>query len=291
MPGVSDLGSVVSSVAATEIGPGPLVFASFIVDEAPMSRAVPSLTRTERAMCEALSPSQFTPIEVDDTKPVSERIADAFGQLWDQIEVADALALVMLDLKYQQTMASVLVDDVKRESYLTSMGTAYSDYVKDYFEGYVELFKLAGKAIARNWECQLALFEVSTEALLAAVAGTVDFAALLLEVQQKCPELMTVATAMAELHAWFVVLRDNPGEVLLAVAEMLGEIIVAVLEVIRDKDIIGMLNSVAEDVEAIGQVHGMLVGFIVADIVIDELLTLGMGKVAKGVRWVVRATN
>lgn len=291
---MSDLGTVVSSVAAGETGPGRVLFPSFVIaieeGGAERGQSAGPLIEAERALWEPLSPDQFPPIVLDEDLPVSERIVHALGQLWDQIEIADAVALVLLGTEYQQTMASLLVDKSRRAAYLESLGMAYSEYVIDSLYGYVELLKMAGKAIARAFKCQVMAFDFSTDVLLGATAGTIDFDGLLAELQGECPEVVTLVSAMSELHAWFVTLRDHPVDVALAVAELLGEVAVAVLEVIRDKEIITTLKAFASDHEAIGHIHGLLLGFVVADIVIDELLTLGAGKVVKGVRWIVRET-
>jgi hypothetical protein len=290
---MSDLGSLVSSVAAVEAGPGRLVCPSFLVPAADGSAEAggseSDLVETERAVWEPLSPDQFEPVQVDEELPVTERIVNALGQIWDQIELADAVSLVLLGAQYQATMGEVVINGVKRAEYLEALGMAYSEYVRDSLWGYVELFKIAGKAIARGYACQMAVFDFGTDLLLGAVTGTIDFDAILVELQAQCPELIEIVSALAQLHGWFVVLRDNPLDVLLAVAELLGELIVAVLEVIRDKDIIASLREFATDHVAIGEIHGLLLGVVIADIVIDELLTLGAGKAAKGIRWLVRA--
>ena len=282
--GVPDLGQVVEDVATMSAGPGRIV-----VPPPVFGTSNGGVYDVHRAVCEPLRPDRQ--MSVDDTLPVGERIAKAFVDLFDQLSADDLVAAALLPVEYRMTMLSLLnpANADKLAEYLEAAGLAYSDYVYGYFRGYYDLLMVAARAEAKLVTCGLAAVAFGGLQLMKAIEGEdIDFETWLGLTAGACPEIYTVLTAAAKVEAFYTTLRDNPLEVLLAAVEVLAEVTAAALELLRDSDVLGKLKAFANDHKAIGTLHGTLLGFVIADIVIDSLVSRGAGKLLKVTRYIVK---
>ena len=268
-------------------GPGRIVSAPALL--ATLQGAGPS--SVSRAVCEPLDPDDLPPIEDDPEEPLLDRAVNVMTRVWEQaIETApsDALRLAALNLNYHATMGSLLTDWNRAERYLTAAGMSYSNYVRDYFKGYLDLLLGAFHAAKAVGECDLALAEVTVAVILG--EDDVDFDALLVQVADECGFLLPILQAADAVRRFYLKLDDDPLLVLGAGLEVAAETAVLLVEKFADADLIGLLEKYVEDEVAIGELHGTLIGIVIAEIVIDELLTLGAGKAIRGMRTLRRVT-
>lgn len=280
---MAGLGDRVDAVARLEAGPGRVV----ILPAASGTLAGSGLLSLDRAVCEPLTPPDALSIDPDPDLPIWERLVKVYTRLWDEVDARSALDLVAAGLTYHATMASVVTDEVKREQYLSAVGQAYSDYVRDYALDYVTLLKSVWDYVVKSTGCGGAALDFSAESVLGMVDGVeLDFDAMKTGLTAECAVLLEMIDAFGLLYAWDQTLRDHTLEVVGAALELMGELWVVAVEKLVDTEIVGHLKEHAGDHVAIGEIQGSLLGVIMAEFVIDELLTLGAGKATRFIRFV-----
>lgn len=278
---MADSADVVASVAWLEAGAGRVV----VPPQASGTLQGAGLLSMDKALCEPIDPDDLQSLEDDPAAPLIERYVDAYLKLWDRAGVhslVETAELALLTVQYAATMASLLTDGVKRDNYLAAVGTSYSNYVRDYFKGYLDLLTGAFAAVKAVGGCQLALAEFNAAVIFG--DEDIDFDSLITELIGDCAFLMPVVQAFASWHAFHQKLLNDPLLVLGAVLEVIAEAEVLMVEKLADADVVGFIAKYVDDEVAIGEIHGTLIGIVIAEIVIDELLTLCAGKVVRGVR-------
>jgi hypothetical protein len=285
--GVGELGDSVARVASMEIGPGRLI--SMPVELTPPLVSTPA--SVSRAVCQPIDPESVPPVPVDPEKPLGQRAVAVMQRIWDDVlerGPGDVVRVLALNVKYQATLLEIATDLDEAGKYATAAGLAYSDYVREYFEGYLDLVVGAFHAVKELGECNMALAGVTASTILA--RGDVDLDELATQLTAECGFLLPVIRAAALMQNFYATLARDPLLMLGAALEVVAETAVLLVEKFADSDLIGLLEKYVDDVEAIGQVHGTIIGIVIAEIVIDELLTLGAGKVVRGMRTVRRLT-
>lgn len=223
--------------------------------------------------------------------PVEERFVKVVEQLWEQTDFVDVLkAFASLDESYRDTMVAIAMDPVARDAFVTHAMDGYARYIADSAKGTLDFVVAAFKLLAEISGWQRTFEELTVEALIAAVdpSRDVDFNTLMAEAHERHPELLMFVVALAQIADLFKVVRANKKLVFNAALDLYLEILVALLEVIRDGKIRELLDKFVKDPAALGTFVGRVTGFVVWDICVDEVTTLGFGKAAKGVRWLAR---
>ena len=124
-----------------------------------------------------------------------------------------------------------------------------------------------------------------------ATGEALDFDAMKTSLTAECaPLLVPVLDAFAAIHAWDKTLRNDTRHVVGAALEIFGELWVAAVEKMADAEMLALLDKYKSNHVAIGQLHGTLIGVVIAEVFIDELLTLGLGKAARFTRYIRKAT-
>ncbi|MEV6596580.1 hypothetical protein AB0M36_06875 [Actinoplanes sp. NPDC051346] len=278
---MGELDERLRSVARLDAGPGRVVI------QPPASGTFDGggLLSTERAVCEPIDPADLQSIDDDPLQPLGVRLIDAGLKLWVYTEARLAMDLVELSITYTTTMNSLLTDPVKLEAYVLAAGLAYSEYVRDYFAGYVDMLVAMWDFLIRSGECTIAIAGLTAEAVLG-LTDSPDWDAAVTSMTGACAPFIDVVLALAQVNAFFEALRDHPLDMVGAALEVVAEFAVAAVEKMTDGEIITELASFASNHISIGEFHGTLLGIIMAEVIIDELLTAGAGKVLRGVRWV-----
>jgi hypothetical protein len=246
----------------------------------------------EKNQIRPLGPEDLQPIDLAPAKPVSERIGIVADQIWKQLDALDALkAMVSINDASRATMLAVLTNHQGAgDRFFSRAAEAYANYIRDGAKGTLDMLLGAIKIAFEMAGWGNLAQRLTLDMVIAAVhpSQDVDFAALLAKAQHEKPELAGIIAALAEVVDLFRAVRQDPGAAFDAALDLLGEVMVLLLEFLRDAKIRDHLVASASDPEAIGQILGMAIGFVIWDIVIDELTTLGLGKATRAVRVLVQ---
>ncbi|MGW7513088.1 hypothetical protein ACWGJ0_35965 [Streptomyces massasporeus] len=278
---MSDLPDQLMSIVHMDAGPGRIV----ITPPASGTFSGSGLLSTERAMCEPIDPSELQSIDDDPNEPLAIRILRTMTQLQEYAQQRMARDMATLLGQIAVTNELLLNEEQRRDEYVTAVGLGYSNYVRDYASGYIELLIGMWKFLKASSECVVEVKGLTVEALLGQTEGP-KFDAAVTQMTGACGPLKDVLVALAEVHAFFETLRDHPLDVVAAALELVAEFSVAAVEKLVDGEITEILAKYVSDHKAIGEFHGILFGIVVAEMIIDELISMGASKVIRAVRWV-----
>jgi hypothetical protein len=224
-------------------------------------------------------------------QPLELRFVNVLEDLWKQLDVLDFLkTMASVDAALKATMWEVGTEPEKREQFLTAAGWAYTKYIQDGAKGTIDMLVGSLKLAFELADWGQFAQRLSVEAVIAAVASgeDFDFAALLTRAAAERPALVPMLTSLAEVAKLFRFVRDNPRTALNVALEIMADAHITLLELLRDAKVREVLIKSATDHKLLGSVSGTVIGFVIWDIVIDELLTLGLGKAVRAARYVVR---
>jgi hypothetical protein len=245
----------------------------------------------EAGVCRPILPEEVPELDTKPELPVDVRLYMILGQIWEQIDLLDVLKTTnSLDLQFKATMVKLATNENARGEFANATLDAYSKYVRESAWSTVEMVVNAWKLLVELERIDVVFMTISVEAVIAAVdpAHDVDFNALLAQATVEIPELAPIIAGFARLNEIFRVLRDKPLVVLGAAIDLVTEVQVAILEAIRDTKVRDFLNRAVTDHIGMGTFLGTVLGFILWDVIVDELITLGFGKATRGVRWILR---
>jgi hypothetical protein len=245
----------------------------------------------EQRMIRPLRKEDLQPLPVPAGQPLELRFVNVLEDLWKQVDVLDFLRTMQsVDQALKSTMLKVAVDSNAREEFLSAAGYAYSNYIQEGAKGTVEMIVGALKLAFELADWSQFAQRLTVEAIIAATldpSQDVDFHALAKRALTERPELAPVLASLAEFAKVFRVLMGDPKVALNFALEVMAEAQVTLLELLRDAKIRDLLIRSALDHKLIGAIAGTIIGFVIWDIVIDELITLGLGKATRFVRHVV----
>jgi hypothetical protein len=246
----------------------------------------------EQRMIRPLKKEDLQPLPVPAGQSLELRFVNVLEDLWKQVDVLDFLRTMQsVDQALKSTMLAVALDSPSgtREQFLSAAGYAYSNYIQEGAKGTVEMIVGALKLAFELADWSQFAQRLTVEAIIAALdpSEDVDFHALAKRAAIERPELVPVLASLAEVAKVFRFLRDNPEVALNLALEVMAEAQITLLELLRDAKIRDLLIRSALDHKLIGAIAGTIIGFVIWDIVIDELITLGLGKATRFVRHVV----
>jgi hypothetical protein len=220
------------------------------------------------------------------TKSMSEEVADFFQTIWEDAKetwpgaIADGAAL------YLKAHLELLTDSEKLGRYYEAVGKTYSDYVFDYFKGYAELLMMALHAVGEMADCGVAI-DLQLIDVLGQGTTDIDFDAILAQLTGDCATLFDLIAAAGQIYAWIKTMDEHPELVLEAVLALLKTAYRVVSETLQVSVFRQWFEKHVKDPVALGQAEGMILGMLICDVIIDELLFMSAGKLVKGARWLV----
>ena len=179
------------------------------------------------------------------------------------------------------------MDDEKGEQFGDAAMSAFTKHVDEYLGTYGKLIKFIWDTTRNFVGCADEFAEFSVDSALGWGDSTpTDFNAMAAALVGPCAGLSPVALALAKYQAWDKVLRSNPELVVGAALELMLAVDVVCAEKIADPVFWSLLKKYAGDGQALGQLYGMVAGFLICEIVIDTLLFESAGKAFRSIRFV-----
>lgn len=237
-----------------------------------------------------LSKAQLAPLQIHTEKPLDLRFVNVLEDLWKQLDALDALKTALsVDLAMKDTMIRIVRDPVLLQEFLTTAAEAYVDYMAEGAKGTLTMFLLPFKVLFELAGWQDLAQRLTVEAIVAAAdpSKKIDFAELVAKASAEKPELVPLVSALAQMAEMFQIIRSQKYVAFAIALELMAEALVTLMELLNEAKIRELLIKSANDHQLIAKYSGTIIGFVVWDIVIDELMTLGLGKATRFVRHVV----
>ena len=224
-----------------------------------------------------------TPLDFPSVDPPSswDDFGRVLGEIWAGIELKD---VILIGLEFEKLKAAIGADP---GLFAEAAAMAYSNYIKDQFEGYIELMTTLTQAIPKLLddaaECAAEiLFPSGAEQITLLLSDDgrekLERAKVILiqhvVANPKCEVLLGVVNALISLHEAWLWFKQTPKS---EIWDEVGHVAVIIAEILRKPQVQERIRSLLTDPVKLGKILGTLVGIIIWE-VIESVATAGLSK-------------